>query len=668
MNKIIEFIKKEQRIIIMYLVLVFVSYIISSLGKEGPNFFILLLINAIILSVVVLIDKFNLELFFWFKFLSNILIYDNINAKRIFNKFYNFYFNAYCFFLIGFIIYICASVYLNSDSSLNFFSFKNFKSVVEFIFNTINSKFTWILIVIFIVKYNFKLVNWIFLYVLGLCAPLVFVVWIKYEWSLIMPIYFMFALIYSYLFIFKNDLFSLSKETKHKNTYHFNYREKVFINTKNKIELDGEYNNLLPFDKFKKHFQLFKEKSSSLPLKWNYIEPLKDDPINMGEDIFWFEPIAKNIYNLLNWINTSKIKGSYSIWITWEWWWWKSSVVNLLEQEYVAGNFNFLVYKFNPWNYEKKDLIERFFLDLWKILWKNEFSKLILKYLNLISWLHDKLNIASIIIKLFVKEKTIEDIKEDIGGYISELDKKIIVIIDDLDRCEPGEVIIMLNLIKNLWNFQNVIYLVSYDKLHIIKILEDKWFDKDYLEKIINIEVSLPTSNDKELKEYFKYQLKNILLRVNITQDIIDSSISGILNSYSGFFRQENMRFIKKLLNQLSVLFQLNHEINQDYVSNLNADSISRIFLINYIKLKDINFFNEVLKYSDYIKNNAIEYNSENSPKYLRNLKEKYIYREFIGICWIDIHNVNNKEWLSNGDRFEIHDIMINKELFKYFG
>ncbi|HBA45390.1 TPA: hypothetical protein DEG21_01945 [Patescibacteria group bacterium] len=48
------------------------------------------------------------------------------------------------------------------------------------------------------------------------------------------------------------------------------------------------------------------------------------------------------------------------------------------------------------------------------------------------------------------------------------------MIIDDLDRCEPSEILIMLNLIKNLGNFKNIIYIVSYDKEHIIKVMDSK--------------------------------------------------------------------------------------------------------------------------------------------------------------------------------------------------
>ncbi len=553
---------------------------------------------------------------------------------------------------------------------------ENIKYTAEIIFNWLTNGFSWfmtfVLGILMFTKYNFKLINWKILYILGILCISVILLWTKHSW-IFMNIFTVFLImltfLYFYAYLIKKNAFNIFRAKDKKDSYHFNTNEKIFNSTKNKLELDNNYNWLPPIKKIKKHYESFKEKIENFSIKWNYIEPLKDDPINTWEDIFWYNSLSKNIYDLLNWINTKRIKSSYSIWIVWEWWLWKSSVLNLLEQEHIEWNYNFLLYKFNPWNYEKKELVERFFIDLGKLLWKTEFTKLTYRYLDLIWWLHDKFKIVTNILKLIFWEKTLENIKDDIWNYLSEVDKKIIIVIDDLDRCEPEEVIITLNLIKNLWNFQNIIYLVSYDKLHVIKILEEKWFDKDYLDKIINIEKFIKNPSEDKLKEYFKFQLEQILGNIEISEDVINDWISKIFSNYYGFFMNENMRFIKKLLNQLNIILQMNKTIANEYVQVLDGQSILYIFLINYIKLKDINFYNEVLNNKDFIKrwDNKIIYNSNNSPEYLKNIKEKYLYESFLSFNWIAIKEINDYEVYWERPWFSVVDSQIHKELIKFF-
>jgi len=347
-------------------------------------------------------------------------------------------------------------------------------------------------------------------------------------------------------------------------------------------------------------------------IKWNTINPISDEPIWINSiDILKNKSFSKNIYDILNWINFKEFKKSYSIWIVWEWWWWKSSIINILEQQFLEWNPNFKVLKFNSWDYSKENLINNFFWELSKILWVRDISNSLKKYLNIIWNIHSNTKIWIDFLSWFIKSKSLEDIKKEIDEKLNNYWSKIVVIIDDLDRCEPDEVLLMLNLIKNLWDFNNIIYLVSYDKEHIIQVLENKDFSWDYIEKIINIERFIPIPWKENLKDYFKEEFRKILEKLEKSWEKIYANekkweiVKYIIENFDDFFEKENLRFIKKLLNQLNIILQINLEKYNSWIEKLEKEDFKNILIINYCKIKDYKLFSEIFKIKNKLSTNA---------------------------------------------------------------
>lgn len=92
-------------------------------------------------------------------------------------------------------------------------------------------------------------------------------------------------------------------------------------------------------------------------------------------------------------------------------------------------------------------------------------------------------------------ESTLEERKRKLEASLRKLPgRKIIVVIDDLDRLSPKESVEMVGLVKSLGNLPNVVYLLSYDPKvltsHIDNIL--KVPGEQYLEKIVQYRRKLP--------------------------------------------------------------------------------------------------------------------------------------------------------------------------------
>lgn len=103
----------------------------------------------------------------------------------------------------------------------------------------------------------------------------------------------------------------------------------------------------------------------------------------------------------------------------------------------------------------------------------------------------------------------------------------------------------MLNLIKNIWDLPNIVYLVSYDKKNISRILENAFDNKDYIEKIVNIERFLPINTTWQKLGYFNYEFTNILFRIYFRKDVLPFDFDNLKESLIGV----RPKFYKNLIN-----------------------------------------------------------------------------------------------------------------------
>jgi predicted KAP-like P-loop ATPase len=96
--------------------------------------------------------------------------------------------------------------------------------------------------------------------------------------------------------------------------------------------------------------------------------------------------------------------------------------------------------------------------------------------------------------------KTFREDLEFLAGAIRISDnksEKIVIIIDELDRCRPTYAVQLLERIKHLFDVEGVVFILGIDRIqlsHSIKALYGAEFDATrYLKRFIDIDYSLPT-------------------------------------------------------------------------------------------------------------------------------------------------------------------------------
>jgi hypothetical protein len=101
----------------------------------------------------------------------------------------------------------------------------------------------------------------------------------------------------------------------------------------------------------------------------------------------------------------------------------------------------------------------------------------------------------------------IEDVRTQARAHLEESQWRIVVLLDDIDRLESSEILTLFRLIKLTADLPNTTYLLAMDEDHVSQIIGQRidgspTTGRSYLEKIINVRLSLPTIPDYKLRSY----------------------------------------------------------------------------------------------------------------------------------------------------------------------
>jgi len=114
------------------------------------------------------------------------------------------------------------------------------------------------------------------------------------------------------------------------------------------------------------------------------------------------------------------------------------------------------------------------------------------------------------------KPKDVPALKDSITGILQKAGKRILVIIDDIDRLTPEETRQLFTVIKALADFPNVIYLLAFDRDVAAQAIEQQSGlpGERYLEKIIQVPFELPPVDRVALRAALSKRLDEILADV----------------------------------------------------------------------------------------------------------------------------------------------------------
>jgi hypothetical protein len=173
-----------------------------------------------------------------------------------------------------------------------------------------------------------------------------------------------------------------------------------------------------------------------------------------------------------------------------------------------------------------------------------------------------------------------DNIKEQLEKIRSEKDTenfRIVLFIDDLDRCTPERALEILESIKTFFDIEGIIYVIGMDPSTIDSIIQVKYGDSpkisglDYMQKIVQLPFQIPVWSGEDLGRTIIKIANETGLPKDITDMMLEQEIKDlIINS-----AKLNPRNIKRFINSLVLSYS---------TSGKNIENIYNENLRNYIR------------------------------------------------------------------------------------
>lgn len=225
----------------------------------------------------------------------------------------------------------------------------------------------------------------------------------------------------------------------------------------------------------------------------------------------------------------------------------KSSFINLMEEKFLQNKDRFIVIRFNP-RYSTNDKIQSaFFEELYSELSKydSRFKSSFNDYLRVIDVMTDNKYLSALFQSSTLFNRVSE--KSRINEAIKRLKKRVIVIIEDLDRLTRDEIVEVFKLIDGNAAFDNLIFISAYDKGRINSLLElkDEW--TAFSDKFFTWERPLPLRSSQLLLDFL---IPNLTSGLTFNDEEIEEINSSIIANSSFFtFYLKNLRDVKRYIN-----------------------------------------------------------------------------------------------------------------------
>ena len=202
-----------------------------------------------------------------------------------------------------------------------------------------------------------------------------------------------------------------------------------------------------------------------------------DAPITKSkEDLFHMDGLVGRIATYISLVDVGN--GAFSIGIEGKWGDGKTSLMNLVEEKLRKDNPRFLVAHFNPRSSKKAENIQEDFLEVLKQTLKpyhSGINRIVENYAVALDVLPDVSPFVGKLLSILQVhvEKNRKSTRRVLDEAIRDINRRVVVFVDDLDRLTGKELIEVMKVLDTNGSFPNVVYLTSYDKRYVNTVLSN---------------------------------------------------------------------------------------------------------------------------------------------------------------------------------------------------
>ena len=267
----------------------------------------------------------------------------------------------------------------------------------------------------------------------------------------------------------------------------------------------------------------------------------ENDKPEKKTDYLDYKIFAKNLKNSLYSLPTEL---GFTCAIDGEWGIGKTTLINFIKEEiYSDERPKYKIVDYSPWNIiDSQKSLNEFFAILNNNIKNTEsdskiekiiknYYKLLIEGVKLIPKVSKFIALIDFIVNFFDstqdnKENTVSSTKKELYDYMryEYNGDDLLIIIDDVDRLDGNEIIMLMKLIKEIADLPHITYLLSLDRNNVANSInhyynypEDNNYGFVYLDKFVQLWWSVPIIEETKNNDYLTDKIKTI-----IPEDIFD--------------------------------------------------------------------------------------------------------------------------------------------------
>lgn len=240
----------------------------------------------------------------------------------------------------------------------------------------------------------------------------------------------------------------------------------------------------------------------------------------------------------------------------------KTTVLNFVEHYLQESHPDeFVVIRFNPWWFSGRVDIAAAFFDQMRAIFEKwsvrgeqarDYAAQLARVVGAVTLTGAGDAAAELI---HSKPADVPELKKRLSDALAGQDKRLLIVIDDIDRLTEDEVAELFGVIKGLADFPNTVYVLAFDREQVAKALSRRSSQAglEYIEKIVQVPFELPLPERDALLGLFFDQLHEIVGEVD--DDLLDNEELRLLLTDGLDKLMETPRDIVRLTNSLRVTY-----------------------------------------------------------------------------------------------------------------
>ncbi|WEK36020.1 MAG: P-loop NTPase fold protein [Candidatus Pseudobacter hemicellulosilyticus] len=316
-------------------------------------------------------------------------------------------------------------------------------------------------------------------------------------------------------------------------------------------------------------------------------------------DLLDRETFAKQIVDGI--IKTSRIQTSgFVTALTGKWGSGKSTLLFYIKRDLEVAckkeNYTYGILEFNPWMFINKDDISKVFLKelASRIQHKTWWKKAILFFTGKLK--HARIVNAGVgdfgkeigdMVKNYLDSDTPLALKNEIDKLLVKTNKKLFILIDDIDRLSPKQVFELLQVLKLTGCFKNTYYFIAYDREAIELSIESQFKDygKKYLDKIVQADFLIPEAPAEKIELIFFNYLEQLCA---------DYKINYSAASFSSVWLHVG---IKQYFLTLRDIYRYQNSLQFSLPSISNDIDVTDFLILEAIRLQDFEAYQNIYEH-----------------------------------------------------------------------